>query len=483
MTVIKLSNISKSYKLFDTPLEKAVYGLGFERFGPLLPSVRRHIPEKLALKHVSLELKQGDRLGVIGRNGSGKSTLLKIITGVIEPSSGERYVADRVEALFDTTMGFNAELTGLENIENGLSIRLGKQLQRLEEARRDVINFVELGNYLYQPVKNYSKGMYARLGFAVATALCPDIVVVDEVLGAGDAYFSAKAARRVRSMFNGHTTLVLVSHSTKQVLEFCERSIWIENGEIVMEGESLRVIKAYDEFIERLRHKSLTTFSGKSVLDDEEFRTEVLQKTLYAFGASANDASVESAPAASVDIPPPAGGAAIESNVLSDTGISRWPHLKEGIMVRSVRLIDQAGQPVRVVETGQEFSIQIDYETTSDQTKHCRFVVLFFNTHGHWLCRQVSPPEAIAPHPKSTRRKTMTFPANQFGAGNIIFTVALFETDGAIRAEDNYETLSRSFEFKVINPNKDDRSFFMHPCQWGASETLDDVAQPCVATV
>ncbi len=467
--VIKLTNICKNYKLFDNPWEKAVYGMGYERYGKLIPAVREVVPERKALKNVSLELKRGERLGIIGRNGSGKSTLLKVITGAICPTSGEREVAHKIEALFDTSAGFNPELTGMENIQNGLRLRLGKDIHLMDEAIADVIDFVELGEYINQPVKNYSKGMYTRLAFAVATSLRPDVVVVDEVLGAGDAYFSAKAARRIRSMFSGNTTLVLVSHSTKQVLQFCERSIWLEEGNVAMYGESLEVIKAYEEYIEHLRHKSRTAPMGRSVLQNDEFRREVLDQTLQNYSKtnqmllSDNENSTEAQ-------------GNIESNVLCKTGASRWPQLKEGINITGVTLLDDKNEPARVLHTGRPFNIHIDYELIKEEAFTCRFVVLFFNSHGHWLARQISDAETIKGAAGSKYRKTLHFPDNPMGNGDIVFTVALFETDGAIKAEDNMETLSRSFEFKVINPQKDDKSLFVYPCEWSDSTALEEVS-------
>ncbi|MFW0778075.1 MAG: ABC transporter ATP-binding protein [Rickettsiales bacterium] len=472
--VVKLQNICKSYKLFQSPLEKAFYGLGYENIGQYFPGVRKAVPEQQALKNISLELKQGERLGVIGRNGSGKSTLLKVITGAITPTSGERHAAKKIEALFSTTAGFNPELTGMENIQNGLRIRLGKDIGRIDEAIEDVINFVELGQYIDQPVKNYSKGMFTRLAFAVATSLKPDIVVVDEVLGAGDAYFNAKAARRIRSMFSGHTTLILVSHSTKQVLQFCERSIWLEEGEVVMAGESLEVIKAYEEFVEHLRHKSRTSPLSRSILGNEEFKRDVLQKTLQNFSAS--NADITSQDTSSPEEEPQEND--VESNVLCKTGASRWPQLKKGIHITKVTLADNNDKPVRVLETQKPFSIHIDYTLSKEESFPCRFVVLFFNVQGDWLARQVSDPEHIKGKKGIQYRKTLHFPENLMGSGDIVFTVALFETDGAINAEDNMETLSRSFEFKVINPQKEDKSLFVYPSEWLPSKELEESPAP-----
>ncbi len=476
--VIKLTDISKSYKLFESPLEKAVYGLGLEKYAGWLRGVRETIPEHRALKNITLEVGRGERLGVIGRNGAGKSTLLKIITGVISPSAGERHIIDNVEALFDAATGFNPEMTGLENIENGLRLRLGKNIARMGEATKEVIEFVELGAYLNQPIKNYSKGMSTRLAFAVATAVRPDVVVIDEVLGAGDAYFSTKAARRMRSLLGGNATLILVSHSTKQVLQFCERSMWLENGEIVMEGESLKVIKAYEEFIERLRYRSVTIPQGRSVLEDDSFRQSVLEETLRSIsGNELKGVYKDSAPALQDNEAP---SLPIESNIICKTGLSRWPQTKKGLLVRHVWMTDAAGAPVSVIETSSPFCIHIDYEADVGPLS-CKFVVLFFTAEGQWMSRQVSEVETVQGRAGVIYRKTLRFDANYFGSGNIVFTVALFETEGGIRAEDNLETLSRSFEFQVINAQKDDRSIFCHPCTWESSRVIENAPPEPVA--
>ena len=174
----------------------------------------------------------------------------------VEPTSRQVEkitTTNSIQALFDTSIGFDENQTGLENIKNGLELRLYNSPDKIENAIREVVDFVELGKFLNQPIKNYSKGMRARLSFAVATSIEPKLVLIDEVLGAGDAYFNAKASARMKELLSGDLTLILVSHSTRQVLSFCDRVIWLENGKIEKDGPALTVIKAYEEFIENLK--------------------------------------------------------------------------------------------------------------------------------------------------------------------------------------------------------------------------------------
>ena len=276
----------------------------------------------------------------------------------------------------------------------------------------------------------------------------------------------------MRSMLGGQTTLVLVTHSTKQVLQFCDRTLWLENGKVVMQGESLQVIKAYEEFIEHLRHQSLLTPPGRSVLQNNDFCQEVLEKTLAAFSQRSTDVSQgDSIVHKYTDVT-----ASIESNVVGKTGLSRWPNKTAGVLVRRVLLTDADDKPTVVIETGHSFYIHIDYEATSENSLKCCFIILFFTAQGDWLSRQVSQPETIEGKPGEIFRKTLYFPVNYLGTGDIVFTVALFETEGKIIAEDNLETLSRSFEFKVINAEKDDKSLFCHPCEWQNSYLCDTPA-------
>lgn len=199
-----------------------------------------------ALRDVSFEARQGDRLGIIGHNGAGKSTLLKLIAGVYPPTEGTREVSGRTSSLFDVTLGFELDASGWENIKYR-GYLLGETPQSIEPKMREIAEFSELGEYLDMPLRYYSTGMIVRLGFSIATAIQPEILIVDEVLGAGDKAFLAKARQRMDEMFQTASIVVLASHDLNAMEELCNRVIWMDQGSVRQMGEPKDVIAAYSE--------------------------------------------------------------------------------------------------------------------------------------------------------------------------------------------------------------------------------------------
>jgi len=218
-------------------------GLGFT-----LPRSKREFSLFHALHNVDFSIARGERIGLVGRNGAGKTTLLKLITDNFEPTSGRVLVNGSVQALMQLGLGFHPEFSGLENIRSALSYN-GLVGDELEEAVEDVIDFVELGEFLNQPLKTYSLGMNARLQFAAATAIRPDILLVDEVLSAGDSYFSAKSAFRMDKLAKSGCTLILVSHSWQQIQQYCRRCIWLRDGRVHMDGPTHEIMSKYEVMI------------------------------------------------------------------------------------------------------------------------------------------------------------------------------------------------------------------------------------------
>ena len=196
------------------------------------------------LDGISFEVKRGERVGILGFNGSGKSTLLRIISGIYEPTEGTVKINGKVAPLLAISAGFDKNYTGKNNIFlNGAFLSMDENY--LKEKYDEIVEFSELGEFINYPVKNYSKGMQAKLGFSVATAIKPDILILDEVLGVGDIKFKKKSNAKIQSMMKEGVTVLLVSHSIGQIKKICDRCIWIENGKIVMEGEAKKVCDAY----------------------------------------------------------------------------------------------------------------------------------------------------------------------------------------------------------------------------------------------
>jgi lipopolysaccharide transport system ATP-binding protein len=250
---IRLQNSGKLYKLYSRPGEKLMDALGINR---LLFWKRDYYREFWALRGLNLEIKTGERVGIIGRNGAGKSTLLKIISENILPTEGKCEVHGKVQALLDMGTGFHPEFTGRENIRAALALQEFSPNQ-IEEAEEEIVDFAELGEFIDQPVKTYSTGMEARLAFTTATVINPEILIIDEILGVGDAYFFSKSIDRMSKLVDSGATILLVSHTLDQITRFCEKAIWLERGRIVKNGSSIEVIKAYDQFIRVLEDRRL----------------------------------------------------------------------------------------------------------------------------------------------------------------------------------------------------------------------------------
>lgn len=237
--VISFKHVSKTYRLYKNDKQRFL-GLIF----------KKHVKCKLynALNDVSFQIRKGESVGIVGRNGAGKSTLLKIITGVTFPDAGEVKVEGQVAALLELAAGFDAEMTGRENIYLRGYV-LGLTEEQIQEVETDVVAFAELGDFIDQPVRTYSSGMKARLGFAINVNVRPDILVIDEALSVGDAAFAEKCRKKVADVIKRGVTVLFVSHSKEKVRQFCQRAILLEKGKILAEGEVDPIIQRYEKLI------------------------------------------------------------------------------------------------------------------------------------------------------------------------------------------------------------------------------------------
>jgi lipopolysaccharide transport system ATP-binding protein len=253
---VKFEGVSKFYKLYDSPKDRLK-----EALHPFGKKLHR---EFYALKNIDLEVKKGEILGIVGRNGSGKSTLLKIISGVIQPNSGKIAVNGEVSSLLDLGAGLNPDYDGIQNIYFG-GIMLGFSREEMKRKVDNIIAFADIGDFIHQPMKTYSSGMKARLGFALAVSMRPDILVVDEVLAVGDDLFRKKCFDKMEELFKIGCTVFFVSHSTPHVNELCTRAVLLDKGEIILEGPA--------PFVTRYYHKLLYALPATQ----DETRREILQ--------------------------------------------------------------------------------------------------------------------------------------------------------------------------------------------------------------
>jgi hypothetical protein len=199
-----------------------------------------------ALKDISFKIKKGDRVGIVGLNGAGKSTLLKVISGVLKPTEGKVKISGSIAPLLELGAGFNKQYTGVENIYL-YGAMLGHSKAFINEKFDEIVKFSELGDFINVPVKNYSSGMKSRLGFAIATIVEPDILILDEVLSVGDAKFRKKSTNKIKSMIENDVTVLFVSHSIEQVLELCNKAILLEKGHLVAYGNSEEIAELYQK--------------------------------------------------------------------------------------------------------------------------------------------------------------------------------------------------------------------------------------------
>lgn len=239
-TIVKVENLGICFNLAKERVDSLKeYFLKFTK-GSL------HFEEFWALKDVSIEIKRGDFYGLVGINGSGKSTLLKTIAGVFKPTEGKVTVNGTIAPLIELGAGFDMDLTARENIYlNGAVLGFSKKF--MDEHFQDIVDFSELHDFLDVPLKNYSSGMVARIAFAIATVVDPDILIADEVLSVGDYAFQEKCEKRMAQLLANGTTVIFVSHSTEQVKRLCNKATWLEHGKIIMTGDAETVCDAYSK--------------------------------------------------------------------------------------------------------------------------------------------------------------------------------------------------------------------------------------------
>jgi ABC-type polysaccharide/polyol phosphate transport system ATPase subunit len=245
MARITFSDVHVTYPVYSSSRQRSILGFAANRasFGRVAQDAGR-IPVVDALNGISFDLRDGDRLALMGRNGSGKTTILKVCAGLILPDSGRLEIEGRRATILNPSAGLDTEKTGVENIEM-IGRLLGVPRAKRRALLQDVAEFTELGEFLTLPVRTYSSGMTVRLLFALATSVERDILIVDEIIGVGDALFMEKAARRVRSMFDRAKILILASHAGEIAAKLCNRAMWIESGREVATGEPEAVWDAY----------------------------------------------------------------------------------------------------------------------------------------------------------------------------------------------------------------------------------------------
>ncbi len=285
MTLLSVQNIGKAYRTYRSEWQRFARWFG-------LPT--RPAEENWVLRHVSFDIQPGEAIGIIGQNGAGKSTLLKIITGTLQPTEGEVHVYGRISAILELGMGFNPELTGRQNVYHTAGL-MGFQAEQVREVISEIEAFAEIGEFFDEPVRTYSSGMQMRVAFAVATAWRPEILIVDEALSVGDAYFSHKSFNRIREFQEQGTSLLIVSHDRSAIQALCTRALLIENGTIIRDGDPEEIFDFYNAII---AEKENSTVEIRK-LDDGKVQTRSGTGEAHIVSVSlhdANDSPVEYVP-------------------------------------------------------------------------------------------------------------------------------------------------------------------------------------------
>lgn len=352
---IKVEGLSKCYHIYDTPRDR------LKQF--VMPRLQRligkqpqqYFREFWALKDVSFEVKRGETVGIIGRNGSGKSTLLQMICGTLSPTGGSVETRGRIAALLELGAGFNPEFTGRENVYMNASV-LGLTKDEINACFDQIATFADIGEFIEQPVKMYSSGMYARLAFSIAINVEPEILIVDEALAVGDARFVAKCMRRIKDIQERGASILFVSHDVSSVRTLCERAIWLDKGYLVEQGDVFPVTGRFTEFMfrdEKSEQDALRdelAVSSQVALLPEEALQKVKQQTSFSGGAEVSSVSAntleESSPA------------------LDPKPVTHWGSHKGLILSASIR--DEQGARQDVFQWGGTLKVLIEVRVPKD---------------------------------------------------------------------------------------------------------------------
>lgn len=362
---IEVNNISKVFKMYNTPMDKLKEALSTS--GKI-----RHT-DFYAISNLSFSVKEGEILGIMGRNGSGKSTLLKMITGIYEPSEGCINVNGKISSLLELGTGFNMEYTGIENIFFYGTL-MGFTKAQMETRLDDIIAFAEIGDYIYQPVKTYSSGMFARLAFSCAINVDPDILIVDEILSVGDMRFQAKCFNKFKEFKENGVTILYVGHDVGMMRTFCDTAMWINKGKLVDIGDPTYISAKYTEFMyldeitEFTDYKLLNTDSqNKEDKAEEEGLEEPHKEELY-----------------------------IENELFPDN-IAHWG-TNVGL-IKSVILSDQHNKPKNIFSAHEYIKIKIVFDVPEEvDEKEFSVAISIKNTEGTDIIVKTTFDEKIKIH-------------------------------------------------------------------------------------
>ena len=335
---ISVNDVSKMYKLYDNPMDRLKESLGLSR--------KKKYKEHYALNQVSFQVKKGETVGIIGTNGSVKSTILKIITGVLSPTAGEVSVNGRISALLELGAGFNGEYSGIENVYlNGSMI--GFSREEIDAKLQSILDFADIGEFIHQPVKTYSSGMFVRLAFAVAINIDPEILIVDEALSVGDVFFQAKCYRKFEEFKEMGKTILFVSHDLSSIGKYCDRVVLLNKGEKLAEGGAKEMVNLY--------RRVLVNQYDDADLEEGAENAEAGQDGQLTDGTAGENVSKKEHAG---------GGRAMKDSLNLNPKVLEYGSKLGEIVDFAIR--DDTGMITNVIEKGKEFSVQMKVRFQAD---------------------------------------------------------------------------------------------------------------------
>lgn len=390
--VIHAQNLSKVYKIYAKPSDRLKETFSHNK--------TKYFKEFYALNDVSFDIVEGETVGIIGRNGSGKSTLLKILTGVLNNTAGAIDINGKISALLELGAGFNGEFTGIENIFlNGTIMNIPRE--EMEKKLDDIIAFADIGDYINQPVKTYSSGMFVRLAFAVAINVEPDILIVDEALAVGDTRFQLKCMDKFMEFMKAGKTILFVSHDVNSIKRFCKRTIWLNNGKLIMDGNTDEVTDRYMDFL-------------KSELSIEDYFEKIKNK---------GDVKIE------------------EEEIVSGS-------INQIAEVSGVEICDINGNPIEEIENGQDVNLKVKYQVYDLDVEKPVVGVAIRSIDNKYICGLNTLLDGIdVPWKIGANEITLTYDRFNLTGGNYYFDIAIFDKTATVSID--YKSKIKTFFVKM----------------------------------
>lgn len=409
--VIKVDNIFKSYKMYNSPHDRLKEALSIRK--------RKYHKDFYAVNDVSLSIKKGETVGLIGKNGSGKSTLLKIITGLTTPNQGNVSIDGSISALLELGAGFNPEFTGVENIYLNGSIK-GIPKEVIEAKKEDIIRFADIGDFINQPVKSYSSGMFARLAFSVAVNFEQEILLVDEVLAVGDMAFQLKCMDKMKEIKKNGVTIIFVSHDIYSIKNFCDRVVWMKDGKIEAEGDTHIITQAYEDYMKLGNLSEALEIKKNSEVGTKESLSEITN---------------------------------IENNV----------DLNDILTINKVYPINHKGEKDCDLYSGEDFTISVEYTLRGDFPGIVGGVAIFDNEHNYVCGLNTKLDNFIIPREPGVYTLYIKYPKCNLLSGTYFLDVGFMESS-AIKILD-YK--AKDYQIKIIESEYKAEGIFNLEHQWG----------------